>query len=414
MNQFPNQNHLGTGLDVATQAAQALLTTFSGVMPMNNQNAAQLAAAAAVAAATANFTPTMMNNFNNQQQHFHNQNQSQGNFNSFQNSNNFNENSSNFYNNNNNNTMLIDNTNGGPSVVSYYQPQMMSFKQFLNSLAMSGNENSSDILNNPEQSTKHYTEYKNSFRREQIAHFFTSHKHEEWFKCRYHPEESMKRRSEQRDAVMKRLDIFMSLFNRYQSEDDNNNNKLSLDMTSHLNRKRLYKFLDAVMIRLEGGSEQDVDSLDQFYENESVDAKKEDTDPSQMNKNENESGMESGEEKEEEETKEEKDEEDDDDDEDEEEEEEEEDGENEDKPTKFNRKRSSKKKVVVNKQSNDNKVENSNELERLPQLPQKTHSIFFKHLPVTVTRQDLEQVLLQFYSLFLLVIIVIKLLLLLY
>lgn len=51
------------------------------------------------------------------------------------------------------------------------QPQMLSFKAFLQTL----NQNLT-----PEQATKRYNEYKNNFRKEQIELFFDVHKNEEW------------------------------------------------------------------------------------------------------------------------------------------------------------------------------------------------------------------------------------------
>ena len=52
---------------------------------------------------------------------------------------------------------------------------MMSFKQFLVTL----NNDSKETVT-AELATQKYTEYKNNFRREQIAKFFTAHKHEDW------------------------------------------------------------------------------------------------------------------------------------------------------------------------------------------------------------------------------------------
>ena len=133
-----------------------------------------------------------------------------------------------------------------------------------------------------EDATKRYNEYKNEFRRTQIAEFFAQHKNEEWFKNRYHPDDAAKRKDEQREAIRRRLDAFMALLNRFgpisshpaESIDTTNGAKksstrqtpsLSLDFTEESSRQRLFEFLDACMIKLEGGSDQDLAVLDSIY-----------------------------------------------------------------------------------------------------------------------------------------------------
>jgi hypothetical protein len=145
----------------------------------------------------------------------------------------------------------------GGQIEQNTQPQMMSFKQFLASLGNAEKELT------PEMATKRYNDYKNDFRREQIASFFQAHKNEEWFKYRYHPEESAKRRDEQRENIFKRLDIFIALMNNYDKQDGVN--ELSLDMTNDDDRRRLFKFLDACMIKLEGGIDDDLLILEKIY-----------------------------------------------------------------------------------------------------------------------------------------------------
>lgn len=125
---------------------------------------------------------------------------------------------------------------------------MLSFKQFLPNLntELNSDPTAQTKTISPEIATKRYNEYKNRFRCEQIAVFFTTHKAELWFKQRYHPDESAKRKDEQRMAIKRRLNIFMDLKERF-------NGKLSLDMSFDKNKNYLYKFLDACMIRLENG-----------------------------------------------------------------------------------------------------------------------------------------------------------------
>lgn len=72
------------------------------------------------------------------------------------------------------------------------------------------------------------------------------------FKSRYHPDENYKRRNEQNQNVVNRCEVFMDLMdkgwlNDVVAESDKAN--------------ELVRFLDAVVIKLEGGSDQDVKTL---------------------------------------------------------------------------------------------------------------------------------------------------------
>ena len=64
---------------------------------------------------------------------------------------------------------------------------MMSFKAFLQT---------QDDQISDEEAIKKYAEYKLEFKRQQLNEFFVTHKEEEWFKQKYHPEDSVKRRAE--------------------------------------------------------------------------------------------------------------------------------------------------------------------------------------------------------------------------
>jgi hypothetical protein len=115
-----------------------------------------------------------------------------------------------------------------------------------------------------EEAIKRYNEYKLDFRKTQLNNFFLEHKEEEWFKSRYHPDECYKRRNEQNQCVLNRLDVFMSLMETSLFE------KASAEMEKS---KDLIKFLDAVVIKLEGGSDQDLKYLDDTSSSSSDDAK---------------------------------------------------------------------------------------------------------------------------------------------
>ncbi len=317
---------------------------------------------------------------------------------------------------------------------------MLSFKQFMAGLQAESNEPISQEL-----ATKRYNDYKNSFRREQITLFYGVHKNEDWFKCRYHPDDSAKRKDEQREAIKRRLKLFFGLIEKYCTKNESNNYfDLSLDMTQEKDRQNMHKFIDACIIKLEDGTDADLDILEKIYTNESLvhsdqdqtkpdsdktDCKPEDesvkAEPTEKHKlSDDESGMGSNDNSD-----------DEDDDEDEE-------GLVETVKTadsKFDRKKKSKRKKNINvaeksteqepnpdsaikptaakekvdeldnKDNSDNSkprsskdetmssvskltINNMNQEKKVITIPHKTQSIFFKHLPVNVTRQDLEEV----------------------
>jgi alkylated DNA repair dioxygenase AlkB len=47
-----------------------------------------------------------------------------------------------------------------------------------------------------EEGIKKYAEYKLEFKRQQLNEFFVTHKEEEWFKQKYHPDDSTQRKDE--------------------------------------------------------------------------------------------------------------------------------------------------------------------------------------------------------------------------
>merc|ERR1712227_780846 len=80
-----------------------------------------------------------------------------------------------------------------------FQPAMMSFKSFLQT---------QDDQISDEEAIKKYGEYKMEFKRQQLNEFFVTHKEEEWFKQKYHPDDSVKRKGELRDFLKKRVEVF--------------------------------------------------------------------------------------------------------------------------------------------------------------------------------------------------------------
>ncbi|XP_052903474.1 serrate RNA effector molecule homolog isoform X2 [Anopheles moucheti] len=125
------------------------------------------------------------------------------------------------------------------------QPCMMTLKQFL--------ATQDDSISDSDAITK-YNEYKLEFRRQQMNEFFVAHKDEEWFKIKYHPEESQKRKEEQLSFLKHRCEVFLDLLN---SKDVA---KVSVDAS---NSDALLRLLDTVVIKLEGGTEEDLQILDE-------------------------------------------------------------------------------------------------------------------------------------------------------
>jgi len=125
-----------------------------------------------------------------------------------------------------------------------FQPAMMSFKSFM--------QTQDDSISD-EDGIKKYGEYKLEFKRQQLNEFFVTHKEEEWFKQKYHPEDSVKRKEELKAMLVKRVDVFQEFFATDIFTD------LTLDGDK---QDALIKVLDSVVIKLEGGSDFDLTILD--------------------------------------------------------------------------------------------------------------------------------------------------------
>lgn len=129
-------------------------------------------------------------------------------------------------------------------------PIMKSFKEFLLSLDDSVDET---------EAVKRYNDYKLDFRRQQMQDFFLAHKDEEWFRSKYHPDEVGKRRQEARGALQNRLKVFLSLMETGWFD----NLLLDIDKAD-----AIVKMLDAAVIKMEGGTENDLRILEQEEEEE--------------------------------------------------------------------------------------------------------------------------------------------------
>jgi len=125
---------------------------------------------------------------------------------------------------------------------------MMSFKSFL----VTQDDGITD-----EEAIRKYAEYKQEFNRQQLNEFFVTHKEEEWFKLKYHPDLGTKKTEELKAAVKRRVEVFEEIFNKGENEG------VSVDGDK---QKELVKILDSVVIKLEGGSELDLSILDKSEE----------------------------------------------------------------------------------------------------------------------------------------------------
>ncbi|KAM8986014.1 LOW QUALITY PROTEIN: serrate RNA effector molecule homolog [Ara ararauna] len=132
-------------------------------------------------------------------------------------------------------------------------PVMKSFKEFLLSLDDSVDET---------EAVKRYNDYKLDFRRQQMQDFFLAHKDEEWFRSKYHPDEVGRRRQEAQAALRNRLNVFLYLADNGWFE----NLLLDIDRAP-----AIVKTLDAAVIKMEGGTENDLRILEQEEEEERAD-----------------------------------------------------------------------------------------------------------------------------------------------
>merc|ERR1719509_23822 len=125
-----------------------------------------------------------------------------------------------------------------------FQPLMMSFKNFLST---------QDDTITDEEAIKKYAEYKLEFMRQQLNEFFVTHKDEEWFKLKYHAEDGVKRKEELRSMLKRRVEVFQEFM------DAGKIDGLTIDGDK---QEQLIRLLDSVVIKLEGGSDYDLEALD--------------------------------------------------------------------------------------------------------------------------------------------------------
>ncbi|CAF3617744.1 unnamed protein product [Rotaria sordida] len=217
------------------------------------------------------------------------------------------------------------------------QPPLLSFKNFL----LDQDDNIDQ-----EEAVKRYNDYKTDFKKTRIAEFFTGHKNEEWFKYKYHPDEYPKRRQEQKQIIKKRLEIFMDLYNNGYL------NNISVDID---NQHALIRFLDTAVIKMEGGTDQDLRVLDvSGSTNDETNSKKSSDNKRKREDSKSDDGTVS-------------------------------DGDN-------------VSSILESKDNNEIKSsvqDNEHEAGEVPDAPRSLHrtsSIFFRHLPTQTTKDDLENI----------------------
>uniref|UniRef100_A0A158R582 Serrate RNA effector molecule homolog n=1 Tax=Syphacia muris TaxID=451379 RepID=A0A158R582_9BILA len=126
---------------------------------------------------------------------------------------------------------------------------MMTFKKFL----ATQDDNITD-----EDAIAKYSEYKMDFKRQELQKFFDAHKDEEWFRLKYHPDDSSSRKEEQHKNLLRRLEIFEEMQNKGIID------KIRIDFDCAAD---IIRVMDTLVVKLEGGTDEDVNML----QNEKID-----------------------------------------------------------------------------------------------------------------------------------------------
>jgi len=129
---------------------------------------------------------------------------------------------------------------------SYHQNQndddiLLSFKAWV--MKQDDNINEDDAC-------KNFKLYKAEFKKKQMQEFFVTHKDEEWFRDKYHPDASDERNGQFKEAVKARFDAWNKLASIEGVFDDQ-----ILDDTKE---ERTIKLLENAVMLMEGASEEDV------------------------------------------------------------------------------------------------------------------------------------------------------------
>ena len=109
------------------------------------------------------------------------------------------------------------------------------------------------------------------------------------FKLKYHPEDSAKRREEQRSALKRRIEVYQKFLNE---------GKIDAVTVDQDQSDSMVRLLDSVVILLEGGTDFDLQALDREDTITGQDAKPEDKEDSSAKDDKKEEGAEEGDKKE--------------------------------------------------------------------------------------------------------------------
>lgn len=103
---------------------------------------------------------------------------------------------------------------------------------------------------NEDDACKNFKLYKTEFKKKQMQEFFVTHKDEEWFRDKYHPDASTERTSQFKDAVKARFDAWVKL-----AAIENVFDETMLDDTKE---DKTIKLLETAVLLMEGASEEDI------------------------------------------------------------------------------------------------------------------------------------------------------------
>eukprot|EP00088_Acartia_fossae_P043683 TRINITY_DN460_c0_g1_i1.p1 TRINITY_DN460_c0_g1~~TRINITY_DN460_c0_g1_i1.p1 ORF type:complete len:617 (-),score=197.12 TRINITY_DN460_c0_g1_i1:130-1980(-) len=116
----------------------------------------------------------------------------------------------------------------------HFRPAMMSFKTFLN--------NQDDNITD-EEALLEFNKYKKEFNRQQLNEFFVAHKDEEWMQDKYHPDNCQLKKAATKEAIEKRLEVFMELHTE---------GIIDQSRLEKKNSEKIEILLDTFVARLEG------------------------------------------------------------------------------------------------------------------------------------------------------------------
>merc|ERR1719435_738340 len=103
---------------------------------------------------------------------------------------------------------------------------------------------------NEDDACKNYKVYKTEFKKKSMQEFFISHKDEEWFRDKYHPDASDERNDQFKEAVKARWDAWQKLVNIENVFDSS-----ELDITKESD---IINLLENAVMLMEGATEEDV------------------------------------------------------------------------------------------------------------------------------------------------------------